>query len=48
MPIYGMKDLLLIQDQVTHFDRATDAREIIEHAQPREAADSGPLATPPR
>jgi hypothetical protein len=48
MPIYGMKDLLLTQEQITHFDRAMDAKKIIEHEQPRETADSGPLAAPIR
>ncbi len=32
MQIYGMKDLLLTQEQITHFDRAMDAKEIIEDA----------------
>jgi phosphate:Na+ symporter len=40
MQIYGMKDLLLTQEQITHFDRAMDAKEIIEHEQQREADDN--------
>ena len=30
MQIYGMKDLLLSQEQVNSFDRAMDEKEIIE------------------
>ena len=35
MQIYGMKDLLLTQEQITHFDRAMDAKEIIEDEKQR-------------
>jgi phosphate:Na+ symporter len=40
MQIYGMKDLLLTQEQITHFDRAMDAKEIIEDAKHRKSSDA--------
>jgi phosphate:Na+ symporter len=40
MQIYGMKDLLLTQEQITHFDRAMDAKEIIEDAKQRQSNDA--------
>ena len=40
MQIYGMKDLLLTQEQVTHFDRAMDAKEIIEEEKQRNPDDA--------
>jgi phosphate:Na+ symporter len=29
MQIYGMKDLLLTQEQITHFDRAMDTKDVV-------------------
>ncbi len=46
MQIYGMKDLLLTQEQITHFDRAMDAKEIIEDAKQRQSNDAYPKAAP--
>ena len=39
MQIYGMKDMLLTQEQTTQFDRAMDSKEIIENEQRRIADD---------
>jgi hypothetical protein len=30
MQVYGMKDLLLSQEQINNFDRAMDMKEIID------------------
>ena len=35
MQIYGMKDLLLSQEQVNNFDRAMDIKEIMEEEKKR-------------
>ena len=40
MQIYGMKDLLLTQEQITHFDRAMDANEIVADEKQRKPNDA--------
>ena len=37
MQVYGMKDLLLTQEQVEHFDHALDMKDIIDE----EKAEAG-------
>ena len=35
MQIYGMKDLLLSQEQVNNFDRAMDIKEVMDEEKKR-------------
>jgi len=42
MQIYGMKDLLLSQEQINAFDRAMDMKEIMDAEKAKTQGDSGP------